>query len=292
MRTTVCDQITEQLITSLANPGQNQAGLEMVLQHITGCPHCKNKVARLMLAVMTHDEDQLTCQECEELLPDYIAAKAAGQINLPSSPLVTLHLVMCPHCSAAYISLSNLLALAYDEQLPEPRSYPVPDLSFLKPRPVEVPPQPTFEPNWLQVMLDAGQAWLERETGRWRQLWLSLPALGQNPGEAPALAGLMSAASSVTAPNQGSLTLAPANANFELSLTLTPDPTSTHPNTYRLEVDLSLTERFGDFSGADVTLWWGSSARSQKTNALGEAVFSGLPGDQLASMKLMVSLPD
>jgi hypothetical protein len=102
----------------------------------------------------------------------------------------------------------------------------------------------------------------------------------------------MTAAPGTGASDYGTLNLAPAGANFELRLTLTPDPDTTNPDRYRLEVDLSLIDRFGDFSGAEVILWWGSSAQSKKTNALGEAVFSGLPGDQLASMKLMVSLPD
>ncbi len=140
------------------------------------------------------------------------------------------------------------------------------------------------------MALDHGRAWLEKETGRWRQLALSLPSLGVKPQGAPALAGLMSAGAASPAPAQR--TLAPAGANFEIKLLVGPDPTPEGKGLSRLDVVLTMLDRLGDFSGAHVTLWQGSVARTQHTDALGKVTFDGLPGDQLASMSLTVTLPD
>jgi len=151
------------------------------------------------------------------------------------------------------------------------------DLSFL-------------HPNWYQVALDRGRAWLERETGRWRQLWLSLPTLGDTSQRAPALAGLMGDAAE--SPASAQWTLAPDDAHFEIRLAIEPDTTAAEAALCWLEVVLTLRDRFGDFSGVPVTLLWGGDAHRQETDALGKVSFAGLPADQLASMSLAVTLPD
>jgi hypothetical protein len=55
---------------------------------------------------------------------------------------------------------------------------------------------------------------------------------------------------------------------------------------------LTMSTRFGDFSGAQVTLLWGDTAHTQETDALGKVSFSELPCDQLRSMSLTVVFPE
>lgn len=291
MGMTACQQATEQLLAYVIDPSQDRAKIGPALDHLKSCPYCQRKVNHLISALTTNEADQLTCQECEELLPDYIEAKIEDQTDASPWSLVAQHLAVCPDCSAAYAELTDLMALVDsgpDVALP---AYSTPDLSFLDLESAERS-QLASDPNWLRVTLDYGQAWLERETGRWRQLWLSLPPLKHRSLDTLALTGLMNAEPRTTIPGQRILNIAPPEAGFALRLTVTPEPASTSQELYRLEVDLTLTDRLGDFSGAEVTLLWGSSEQSQKTNEWGEVVFSGLPDDQLASMDLKVILPD
>jgi hypothetical protein len=175
------------------------------------------------------------------------------------------HLQRCPHCQA---ELSRMASFMGEEQ-------PI----VLKPR-----------PNWLQVALGGGRAWLDEQTGRWRQIEMALSSLeGGAPG-APALAGLMG--DETSEPILGSFTVIGSDANFEMKVRAVPESPDAGGDTCRLEVDVALRDRFGDFSGVQVTLLHDQAADTQFTNAQGEAVFSGVPTDRLAVMNLIVILPD
>jgi hypothetical protein len=282
MQTTDCRAAIEHLLAYLDDPKLHRAEADVAISHIRTCPYCESRVGHLIRALITDEEDPLTCQECQDLLPDYLQAEREGQAHEERWHAVALHLETCPHCAAEYATLSDLVALAYGERGVEPPRYPVPKLAFLHP---SLAP----DPNWYQVALDYGRAWLEKETGRWRQLWLSLPTLGDRQQRAPALAGLMGEVA--VPPPSVHRTLAPANANFEIELTVVPDPTSDDADLCRVDVALTLQDRFGDFSAVQVTLLWGSDARTEETDALGQVSFTGLPCDQLASMRLIVTLP-
>ena len=175
------------------------------------------------------------------------------------------HVQRCPHCQAELSRLTNL-------RVDASAAFPEPD------------------PSWIQQALDYGRVWLDAQTGRWRQLRLSLSSLTSGPAGAPALAGLMGAESSASMP--GTLYVVGPNAVVEIRIRVVPEPTPTDPNLCRLEVDLTLKDRFGDFSGVEVTLLRDRAAYAQYTNAQGEVAFSGLPSDQLATMSLIVILPE
>jgi hypothetical protein len=86
--------------------------------------------------------------------------------------------------------------------------------------------------------------------------------------------------------------VAPPEANFELVLTLSLDPAADSGDLCQLLIILTLLDRFGDFSGAQVTLQWGDQVYVRETNALGEVLFVRLPRTQLDQMNLTVTLPE
>ena len=146
------------------------------------------------------------------------------------------HVQRCPHCQAELSRLNDFFGET-------PTSVIVPEL------------MPAPDPSWRQTVLEHGRAWLDQHTGRWRQVWVSLSSLGSSQSGAPALAGLMG--TSETAPRSlpGALYISGADANFEMKIRVTPEPTPAKPNLCRLELDFNLEDRFGDFSGVQVTLF-------------------------------------
>lgn len=214
-------------------------------------------------------------QDCPDkmALGDY----ALGLLSGIDQARIQRHLKQCLHCQAELARFSQ--SLADDELLAALNVAP-------DPAPMTAP-----DPTWVEQLFEAGRAWLEQETGRWRQVSLTLAKLGSQQGTAPALTGLMSEALQ-SVPAQDSLLVAPAGADFELALTISPDPAAGSADFCQLLLMLTLLDRFGDFSGAQVTLQWGNQVHSQETNALGEALFAGLPCAQLDQMNLTITLPE
>jgi hypothetical protein len=209
-------------------------------------------------------------QDCPDtmVLGDY----ALGLLAAEAQAQTLQHLEMCPHCRAELARFAD--SVAQDPLL----------VGLEMTAPVVVKPDPT----WVERALEVGRAWLEQESGRWRQVAVALVNLGQTTGSAPALSGLMGkpAAAASTGPRR--LTIAPPEAGFELEINVSPDG----DEACRVVVSLTLLDRFGDFSGAQVTLQWGSDVQIKQTDILGEATFRGLPCDQLDHMNLTMTLPD
>jgi len=145
-------------------------------------------------------------------------------------------------------------------------------------------------PNWYEVALEQGRGWLERGTKRWRRLQLSLPSLKQGHQPAPALSGMMGTESGGAVTPGNVIHVNPENADFEVTLTLRPTPKK-DGDLYRLDVIVTLLEQFGDFSGVEVTLSDGETARQQLTDSLGKVSFDGLPIDRLTEMSVTLTLP-
>ena len=209
-------------------------------------------------------------QDCPDTmtLGDYalglLSAEAAGQ---------TLHHVEhCPHCRAELARFAN--SVAQDPLL----------IGAETARPMVAAPDPT----WLEQAFEVGRAWLEQESGYWRQVAVALSNLGQASGSAPALSGLMGEPTEAAPTGQRRLMIAPAEAGFELEISVSPDGN----DLCQVVVSLTLLDRFGDFSGAQVTLQWGSEVQVAQTDPLGEATFRGLPCDQFDHMNLTMTLPD
>ncbi|MDY7075796.1 MAG: hypothetical protein SXV54_02620 [Chloroflexota bacterium] len=145
MQTVECRRAIEQLSAYVENSDLDRAKVEAAIHHVSVCPHCEHRMAHLLRALTTDEEDHLACQECQALLPDYLQAEADGQAEGAQWRPVALHLETCPHCSAEYTALLELIELAYGERGEEPSHYPVPELPFLhrekkrQPRPAGVP---------------------------------------------------------------------------------------------------------------------------------------------------------
>jgi hypothetical protein len=237
---------------------------------------------------------RVDCQTCEENLADYVRLELDNQAAEEIYPEVAFHIETCDRCEAAYYrefaaqgqhkSLAELRQIGGRSQVAEAMAQIVAGSG--------VDPTPAPDPSWHQIALDHGRAWLEQETGRLRQVWLSLADLGRGPAAAPVLVGLMTDEAAETAPARGSLTVAPSGADFEIKLNVVSEPAPAGEALCRVNVALSLKNRFGDFSGAQVTLLWGDTAHTQQTDALGKVSFSGVPCDQLDSMSLTVVLPE
>jgi hypothetical protein len=139
MLTAECRVAVEQLLAYLEDPKLYRANVDTAIRHMRECPHCESRIGHLARALNLDEVDQLTCQECQDLLPDYLQAETTGRVGEPRGRLVALHLETCPNCPEVYDTLSGLAALAFGEQGEEPPPYPAPDLSFLRPASPGIP---------------------------------------------------------------------------------------------------------------------------------------------------------
>ncbi|MBN1584734.1 MAG: hypothetical protein JXA89_28770 [Anaerolineae bacterium] len=130
-----CHTAVETLLAYLDDSDSHirQGAVSDAISHITHCAECEKKVGHLVRAWTAGKEDLLTCQDCEDLLLEYIQAEESGKVDGPRWRAMVYHLETCPHCSAAHAELGEFVALAWGEQGKESTHYPIPDLSFLPP---------------------------------------------------------------------------------------------------------------------------------------------------------------
>lgn len=239
-------------------------------------------------------KDGVEWEMFQKNLADYVRLELAGQAADEMYPELAFYLATSPFCEEAYYQefhAQGLQKSVTDLQHVGQRAQVAPAMShILAYRPRELPLSP--EPNWVEISLEHGRAWLERTTKRWRQLQLTLPTLPAGAEGTTALAGFLSGDAGGASPVTGTRQIAPSEAHFELSLLVMPAPVNETDKRCILEVALTLHERFGNFAGIDLWLFWGAEARHQQTDSLGKAIFTDLPCDQLPAMQLIIRLPD
>ena len=268
MQTMDCRVAVERLLAYLENPDLHRAEADAALSHIGKCPHCENRMRHLIRALTTDEEDSLTCQECQDLLPDYLQAKREGQAHERRWRPVAFHLETCPHCSAAVATLSDLIELAYGERGEEPPQYPVPVLSFLpqRDRPVR--------PGTVRWRLDElGHLIIEFST--------ELVRVFQAPAYRPAyaMAGVKSGKASRTL-----CQLSLREAIEDLEVTITAEETRGDPVRCTVIVEVNIPSRGGWPNLADTEVALKRDEReleTQLTDAFGKAVFEGIATDDL-----------
>ncbi len=242
-----------------------------------------------------HPIDNIDCEACWSNLGDYVRLELAGQ------PADEVYPQM-----ATYIETNEAFESAYYREFRrQGQRKSLAELQQVGQRPPQVADaleqilqtaQPPV-PEWYERVLDYGRAWLEKETDRWRQLQLSFgcllsaPPLGNSQATAPAMAGLLNDAHTPSLSDQETLTVAPDGAHFEMKLVVTSTPRPTDETLCRVDIVLTLKDRFGDFSGVQITLSWGSDVYKKETDTLGKVSFPDLPEEALAFMRLMVVLP-
>jgi hypothetical protein len=234
----------------------------------------------------------IDCQTCQANLGEYVRMELSGQDVDRVQPEMSFHIEICETCEAVYYrefrKQGQRKSIAELQQVGQ-RSEVAKTLQQ-----IVWPVAP--DPGWQEIAFDQGRAWLERETGRWRQLWLSLTDLGQTlaMGETLegglALEGLMQV-TEPSIPVLSSMAIASPDGSFDLKLIVGPDPTAGGEALCLVEGAITLEERFGDFSGVRITLLWGDTSTVQKTDTLGKVSFTGLPCGQLVSMSMIVELP-
>lgn len=114
----------------LNTAGEADPELEAALTHMAGCPACTARLRHLPAAAAT--DDQLDCAACEPQLPEFLAARAAGEADQPAWDSVRQHLAGCAHCAAVLRDLEALYELA---EAPALTPVPAPRLDFLRPAP-------------------------------------------------------------------------------------------------------------------------------------------------------------
>jgi len=239
--------------------------------------------------------EQINWAGFQTKLADYVRLELAGEAAEAVYPEMAFYIQYAPACQAAYDGefrrqglaqpIETLLTAA-QQQAVVTTLHQV----FAQNGGVSDPaPNPAPNPDWVATAIEHGRVWIDRITQRWQQVELSLAAL--QPGLRPTIevAGFLSDEHGTT-PTHGALQISPEGANFEVMLTLEPD--GALAGQYQLAASVTLFDRFGDFSGVQLTLLWGDTARVAVTDALGHARFSGLPIDQLPIMQVRVKLPD
>ena len=138
MHTNLCSTAVQLLQNHLDQPDEN-GHLETLIHHSASCQACSFDSSYLLEALRAEAVDNITCQACEERLPEFVLAESEGVEAVHSWLTVTLHLKTCPHCAAEYEALRELVALSTDDVSSAPVRYPAPDLSFLKQRGISLP---------------------------------------------------------------------------------------------------------------------------------------------------------
>jgi predicted SprT family Zn-dependent metalloprotease len=271
MQTTDCRVAIEHLLAYWENPDLHRAEAEAALGHIGKCPHCERRMGYLVRALTADEEDLMTCQECQDLLPEYLQAEAEGQTDEAQWHLMALHLETCPHCSAEYATLSELLELAHGERGEEPSRYPVPDLSFLR-RAKNRPPQPVSIPWRLNEL---GHLIIEfsAEVLRAFQLPAYQPAY--------AVAGLKAKSPRTLC------RISMKEAVEDTEVTITAEETRDDPTRCMVTVRVNIPSRGGwpNLAGTEVILKRDElQLDTQTADAYGEAVFEGIATDDLAHL--------
>jgi len=131
MTINLCSTAVQLLQNYLDQPNEN-GHLESFIQHSSACQTCSLDSSTILETLRIEAVDTITCQACEERLPEYMQAESEGVEGEAGWFAVTLHLKTCPHCMSEYESLRELIPLSTDDSSLVSILFPTPDLSFLK----------------------------------------------------------------------------------------------------------------------------------------------------------------
>ena len=272
MQTAECRSAVDRLLLYLEDPDQHRADLDTAISHLRDCPDCQSRLGHLAQALNIEEEDQLTCQVCEELLPEYLRAETVEEAGEARWHYVTLHLKTCPSCSEAYATLLDLTELAFEEETEEPSYHPAPDLSFL----------PKKEPPPIPWHLDElGHLIVEFSADLLRAL--------QPPAYQPAYAPVRTKSD----PSRRTLCqLSLKEAVEDLELTIVAEETREDPAycTVMVEVDIPSRGGWPNLADTEVTIKRDNNEiETQLTDAFGKAIFEGVVTDELGQLVVEIN---
>ncbi len=131
---TARDILTRQ---AFAPDGVTDPQLAEAQAHIAACPACAAHLARFSQAILSPDQDEITCAESRARMDAYLTGRGVGE----GMAAVTAHLAACRACAAEYAALQQTMGSVAQAALAPVPSYPTFDLSFLA----------TPTPIWQQV---------------------------------------------------------------------------------------------------------------------------------------------
>lgn len=278
MQTVECRVAIESLLLFSDNPTAHRAEAQAALEHVRGCPDCRRRAHHLAFALTSDEEDQLTCEQCEDRMSDYLQAEWQGHAHETQWHSIALHLRLCPHCAALYAELTDLAALADDDHAATPPQYPTPDLSFLH----------SERAGTLQSAL---VPWSLDKLGRLVITFSTELLQTMRQTLRPPTSALAPVKSQASAQRYQ---LAIADAVDDLAATITVEPTRNDPQQCNVVVEVQIPSRGGwpHLAGTQVTLTRGEQAQeTQMTDAFGKAVFGGIAVDELPRLVVAIAPP-
>lgn len=244
--------------------------------------HAKDRLQQLGNALQSQIEDQLTCAQCQQLLPDYMQTEQESGTDIGEQArwaAVRDHLALCPYCLEAYQQLQEWLTASLADAIPNANQYPAFDLSFLE------SPAPAPSPlDWPFALLEQsrqqGRAWVQAAS---QALYLLFA-----PPPSPALAGWVTKSDPENSLLQR-ITLDEAEyPGWEIEALLF----ATDEGYCQLEVSLyALAQPETTLGGIAVTLFDGVESRVALTDANGLAEFAAIARMRLPELTLRIDLP-
>ncbi len=244
----------DRLLAFMQTPTLPRDEVDEAIAHIRASPAVLRRVGHLVRALLIADEDQVTCEECQDELPEYLQAEAEGHATMPRWRPVELHLDLCPHCTEIYAELHLLAALAEGGQGIDPPDYPVLSLAFLQ------PPQPPKK------------SWHLDDLGRLIIVFSADLLRSMQPP--PLLVGTKSASGSDT-PREYVFT----NEVDDLNVTVTIEPLKDDRTHCMITVDVDVPSRGGWPNLADIEVMLKHDETELDTcytDAFGKAVFEDI----------------
>jgi hypothetical protein len=138
-----CDEFA-QTIRDLVSATSLEIPMPVLREHLARCPSCRRRFRFLATAIQAAGADLqmqavedvgelLTCEECEDLLPDYLAIyqeQGGEAVEAQTWKPLIHHLHTCPRCALLF---SEWLVLEMQPPRQDlPPVLPKPDLSFLR----------------------------------------------------------------------------------------------------------------------------------------------------------------
>jgi hypothetical protein len=274
-----CRTATERLLAHWNAPAPQrtkdlQAELQAAIDHVHHCSRCEGRLGIFVRALSADVEDPLTCTECEALLPDYVQAQQSGQGKEARWQPIATHLASCPHCVEERAELEMLVKEAFVGGEKRPLRAPAPDLSFLEPTRTGKPAAP--------------QPWRLDELGRLLveftdDLLCSLLLPARRP--AYALAGLKSSTPGMLF----ELPIQAPDADLGVTIRAEGERAASDHCTLCVQVDIPSRGGWPHLAGTEVTLKQpGHEPAQEWTDAYGEAIFDGIPVENLAGLVIEV----
>lgn len=215
---------------------------------------------------------EIFASECDAFAESlYLCAEAemAGESDLSRFADFLRHQAQCRRCQESYADVKFLLEMEAEERVPA-------DVAA---------PQPEKEGAGLA---ERGRTWIVETTTNGAQLVIQLARLVQGENQL----GLALRQPQEEEHPLGELTVTPTEMGYGVEVRLRLLPDVEDPALVLLAAEISLPDRWPDFSGVSVVLHLpGGERRRAVTGPTGIVRFPGLARDALPAMRCVVELP-